>query len=120
MSEKIGNYTVRPMLNGNYSVSVNNGNYGAKVCTPEEIDELRNRTHEKPTSANRFDRIIKSYAYELDASDNIFAKISNTVRLQQTTGLSGFDLFSARVHNAFAMNYNPFALTEFIRQGFQI
>ena len=27
-------------INGNYSVSVNNGNYGAKVCTPEEIDEI--------------------------------------------------------------------------------
>ena len=40
----------------------------------------------------------------------------NVPRLQHTEGLSGMDLINAKLHNACAMAYNPFALAESVRQ----
>ena len=119
MTEKICNYTITPIQNGNYSVAVNNGNYGARVCTQEEVQALRkNLESQKPMRG--FEAITDPYACEISASDNIYNRFTKTLynvpRLQHTEGLSGMDLINAKLHNACAMACNPFALAESVRQ----
>ena len=42
-SETIGNYNVRRLPNGMYSVSVNNGNIGAGMWSEEAVNKLREK-----------------------------------------------------------------------------
>lgn len=49
--ETIGNYNVRKLPNGMYSVSLNNGNLGAFMCDEEGVKKLREKYH---PSGDRF------------------------------------------------------------------
>ena len=57
-------------------------------------------------------------------NDSIFTKtlkkIDGMFKLKKTEGLTGLDLFAAKLHNASVITYNPLAQFEFIRKGFDI
>ncbi len=122
--ERIEDYNINSLPNGNYYISVNNGNYGARVCTPEEMEYLKSSMTKKQSFGSNFADVINPYELQISAKDNIFSRfskqLSNIGRLQHTEGLSGLELFNANLHNICAAYYNPFAYIEMFKNGFKV
>ena len=119
--QALGGYNVRQISPNRYSVAVNNGNLGARVCTGAELEQYGlSIKNNKPTL---YDRLV--WAEKINKNDSVMEQIDkrflNMTRLEKIDpSMTRSEKYITSLRNSYATLLNPLTFAENLKQNIQV